>query len=408
MQIGKTNFQFARNLVLPEQEAAEINQLSHSKLAPTFSFSDEILLIVAREEIKIEPFHEQIFNSTVKNLIPDNEKPSPGQTIVTEMQCKTKTGKTPMIVAPVIAKVFDVEGASVIPMRVINLSPAPLIINKGRVLTRPSYAPPEFQQMPPNKETEAPPFSINSLGTKTPKQPIQSNDFQIGEEYNHLKREVLELVNEFRDTFALDGEKSGITTIMRHKIRTSDEEPVYRPQYCIPHVHQDKLDEEIDKMLEDDIIELSKSPYNSPIVVVPKKDGSLRLCVDFSALNKKIVADQYPLPVIGEVLENLANANVFSTLDALSGFWQVELEESSKEKTAFSTRTEHYHFTVLPFGLKDARNSFERAAITALSDLIGNSVLVYLDDLIIASKGTENHFQKLRKVLKKLQAANFT
>ena len=296
LQIGKTNFKFARNLVLPEQEAAEINQLSHYKLAPTFSFSDEILLIVAREKIKIEPFHEQIFNSTVKNLIPDNEKPSPGQTIVTEKQCKTKTGKTPMIVAPVIANVFDVEGASVIPMRVINLSPAPLIINKGRVLTRASYAPPEFQQMPPNEETEAPPFSINSLGTKTPKQPIQSNDFQIGEEYNYLKGEVLELVNEFRDIFALDGEKSGITTIMRHKIRTSDEEPVYRPQYRIPHVHQDKLDEEIDKMLEYDIIEPSKSPYNSPIVVVPKKDGSLRLCVDFRALNKKIVADRYPLP----------------------------------------------------------------------------------------------------------------
>ena len=87
-----------------------------------------------------------------------------------------------MIVAPVIANVFDVEGASVIPMRVINSSPAPLIINKGRVLTRASYAPPEFQQRPPKEEeSEAPPFSINSLGTKTPKQPIQSNDFQIGE-----------------------------------------------------------------------------------------------------------------------------------------------------------------------------------------------------------------------------------
>ena len=88
-------------------------------------------------------------------------------------------------------------------------------------------------------------------------------------------------------------------------------------------------------MLEDNIIEPSKSPYNSPIVVVPKKDGSLRLCVDFRAVNKKIVADRYPLPVMVKVLENLANANVFSTLDALSGFWQVELEESSKEKTAF-------------------------------------------------------------------------
>ena len=92
----------------------------------------------------------------------------------------------------------------------------------------------------------------------------------------------------------------------------------------------------------------------------------------------------------------------------VSGFWQVELEESSKEKTAFSTRTGHYHFKVLPFALKDAGYSFENAAMTALSEPIGNSVLVYLDELIMASKGTEDHFRKLRKVLEKLQSANFT
>ena len=111
---------------------------------------------------------------------------------------------------------------------------------------------------------------------------------------------------------------------------------------------------------------------------------------------------------MSEVLQNLANSDTFTTLDCMAGFWQISLDEDSKEKTAFSTREGHFHFNVLPFGLKDAGNSFERAAMAALADLVGNTVLVYLDDLIICSKGTEEHFRKLRKVLEKLRAANFT
>ena len=196
---------------------------------------------------------------------------------------------------------------------------------------------------------------------------------------------------------------------MTHKIRLEDETPVYRPQYRIPHVHQAALDKEVEQMRADGVISPSKSSYNSPIVVVPKKDGSLRLCVNcFRGLNKKIVEDRFPLPVMSEVLHNLASSDTFTTLDCMAGFWQITLDEDSKEKTAFSTREGHFHFNVLPFGLKDAGNSFERAAMAPQSDLVGNSVLVYLDDLIICSTGPEEHFRKLRKVLEKLRAANFT
>ena len=109
---------------------------------------------------------------------------------------------------------------------------------------------------------------------------------------------------------------------------------------------------------------------------------------------------------MSEVRQNLTNSD--TTLDCMAGFWQIALGDDSKEKTAFSTREGHFHFNVLPFGLKDAGNSFERAAMAALADFVGNTVIVNLDDLIICSKGTEEHFRKLRKVLEKLRAANFT
>ena len=134
LQIGRPTFNFERNLVFPEQEAKEINQITHPKLAPIF-LSDEVVLGIAQEEVKIAPLHEQIFNSIVKYLNPEHASPAPGQTTITEKQFKLGTGKSPLIVVPGIANVIDDFGSSLIPIRVMNLSAAPLIINKGRALT---------------------------------------------------------------------------------------------------------------------------------------------------------------------------------------------------------------------------------------------------------------------------------
>ena len=313
------------------------------------------------------------------------------------------------MVASGIANLSYGSDPNVIPMKVANISAAPKVLNKGRVLTSASHAPPEFEASF-EKNRSLPPESVNAINNAThaDKPPIQLEDFQVDENNEHVKELVKDLLNEFRQIFALPGEKRGVSTVMTHKIRLEDETPVYRPQYRIPHVYQATLDKEVGQMRADGVISASKSLYNLPIVVVPKKDGSLRLCVDFRGLNKKIVADRFPLPVMSEVLQNLANSDTFTTLDCMAGFWQIALDEDSKEKTAFSTREGHFHFNDLPFGLKDAGNSFERAAMAALADLVCNTMLVYLDDLIICSKGTEEHFRKLRKVFEKLRAANFT
>ena len=408
LQIGKTHLPFESNVFFTKEKTCAINKISGAKPIPLFSFSNEAFLATVEEASTIDPFHDQIIFVKLKNIKPDGEPPTPGRLVVSEKQCKTKNGKAPLMVASGIANLSDDSDPNVIPMKVANISAAPIVLNKGRVLTSDSYAPPEFEASF-EKSKPLPPESVNALSklTQSDKPPIQLEDFQVDEINEHVKEQVKDLLNEFRQIIALPGEKPGVTSVMTHKIRLEDQTPVYRPQYRIPHVHQAALDKEVEQMSADGVIFPSKSPYNSPIVVVPKKYGSLRLCVDFRGLNKKIVADRFPLPVMSEVLQNLSNSDTFTTLDCMAGFWQIPLEEDSKEKTAFSTRG-HFHFNVLPFGLKDAGNSFERAAMAELSDLVGNTVLVYLDDLIICSKDPEEHFRKLCKVLEKLCAANFT
>ena len=161
-------------------------------------------------------------------------------------------------------------------------------------------------------------------------------------------------------------------------------------------------------MLNDEVIRVSQSPYNSPLIVVPKPDGTIRPCVDFRKINHHVVLDRFPLPILGEILQSLSGNDVFSTLDCQSGFWQIELDEASKPITAFSTRTGHNEYNVLPFGLKDAAPSFERMITMTLSGLINISVLVYLDDIIVFSKGPEENLKTLEKVLERFSETGLT
>ena len=153
----------------------------------------------------------------------------------------------------------------------------------------------------------------------------------------------------------------------------------------------------------------SNSPWASPVVLVRKKDGSLRFCIDYRSLNLATKSDTFPLPRIDDLLDQLGNAKYFSTLDLAVGYWQVQMHPDLGEKTAFVTHQELYEFTVMPFGLKNAPAVFQwfmNKVFMGLNPENGRDfVAVYLDDVIIFSDTFEDHLAHLKQVLQCFSAA---
>ncbi|GFT62320.1 retrovirus-related Pol polyprotein from transposon 17.6 [Trichonephila clavipes] len=157
---------------------------------------------------------------------------------------------------------------------------------------------------------------------------------------------------------------------------------------------------------DNNVIGPSSSPWTSSIVLVKKKDGSARFCVDYHRLNDVTKKDSYPLPKIDDTLDTLAGNTWFSTLDLKSGYWQVELHPDDKEKTAFTTGQGLWQFKVIPFGLCNAPATFKRLMETVRGVLSYEACLVYLDDIIIVGCSFEEHLKNMRRVLQKLKEAN--
>ncbi len=200
----------------------------------------------------------------------------------------------------------------------------------------------------------------------------------------------------------------GHSSIVKHRIITTDELPVRKRPYRLSNDKQKFVDDEIQELLNNKIIQPSVSPWASPVVVVPKKDGSFRLCIDYRGLIAKTHLDAYPMPQIQEILESFHGAIVFSTLDLKRGYWQLEMEEDSIQKTAFVTSAGLFEFLHLPFGLKNSVASFQRLMETVLRDLKGMCCLVYIDDVVVYSKNEEEHIYDLTQVFQCLHSAGFT
>ena len=149
----------------------------------------------------------------------------------------------------------------------------------------------------------------------------------------------------------------------------------------------------------------STSPWASPIVLVRKKDGSTRFCVDYRKLNCLTRKDAYPIPKIDETLDTLAGAKLFSTLDLRSGYWQVQVNPEHRDKTAFCTPEGLFEFNVMPFGLCNAPATFQRLMDSVLAGLHWKTCLVYIDDIIVVGKSFDEHLCNLQAVLERLRRA---
>lgn len=202
-------------------------------------------------------------------------------------------------------------------------------------------------------------------------------------------------------------QRPGRTNLVQHQIHLLNQNPSRQRPYRVPERLVAPLKAEIGTMLELGVIEPSKSEWSSPIVIVPKKDDTLRICIDFRKLNAQSRFDAYPMPRIDDLLERIGQARYITTLDLCKGYWQVPLEEASRPYTAFRTPLGLYQFTVLPFGLHGAPATFQRLMDQVLRGCEEWSA-AYLDDVVIYSATWEDHLIHLKETLSKIQEAGLT
>ena len=205
--------------------------------------------------------------------------------------------------------------------------------------------------------------------------------------------------------FALDNTELGHTSLVQHRVDTGDHPPVKQLPRRLPFSRREKVTEFIDEMMRPGVVQPSTSVWANPIVLVPKRDGSLRFCVDYRKLNAITKKDVYPLPRIDDIL---GQARYFTTLDLASGFWQIEMDPATLEKSAFTTHCGLHELVRMPFGLCNAPATFQRLMQAVLSGLEWRVCFVYLDDILVCSRSFQEHLQHLNLVIERLRRAGLT
>ena len=212
------------------------------------------------------------------------------------------------------------------------------------------------------------------------------------------------LLLEYSDVFAENSSDYGRAHLVQRKLHTAEHPPIRQRVRRLPPSRRTEVQQLLKEMEEKNVIQPSCSPWASPIVLVRKKDGSTRFCVDFRKVNSITTKDAYPLPRVDDTLDAFTGSQWFSTLDLISGYWQVEVDPADREKTAFCTTEGLFEFRVMPFGLCNAPVTFQRLMDTALAGEWRRSV-VYLDDIIIPGKTFHEHLSNLGIVFEHLRKA---
>ena len=179
--------------------------------------------------------------------------------------------------------------------------------------------------------------------------------------------------------------------------------PISKAPYRMAPAELKELQAQLQELLDKGFIRPSYSPWGAPVLFVKKKDGTLRMCIDYRELNKVTIKNKYPLPRIDDLFDQLKGAAVFSKIDLRSGYHQLKIKDSDVPKSAFRTRYGHYEFLVMPFGLTNAPAAFMDLMNRVFSEYLDKFVIVFIDDILIYSKDQEEHKEHLRITLQTLQ-----
>uniref|UniRef100_A0A0P4ZJF0 RNA-directed DNA polymerase n=2 Tax=Daphnia magna TaxID=35525 RepID=A0A0P4ZJF0_9CRUS len=237
--------------------------------------------------------------------------------------------------------------------------------------------------------------------------PIESREpIVISEVDPEFQAPLSQLLNDFHDLFASKDSELGNTNLIKHTIDTEGRGPIRQRPYRVTNNQRKLLEDKVQEMLDAKVIRYSQSPWASPVVLVEKKNGEIRFCVDYRKLNSITKKDSFPMPRIDETLDKLYGKKFFTTLDLASGYWQIQVHDPDIEKTAFVVENNLYEFERMAFGLCNAPATFQRLMNYVLRDVLGNKALVYLDDVIIFSDTFESHLNDIREIFNLLKAAN--
>ncbi len=286
--------------------------------------------------------------------------------------------KSPLIVAN---SVVSSQGESPgMPIRVLNPSRESITVYRGTKISRVEGL----------CETET--VIVGEIGqdadriTVVPDTPREKQELLRGVVENagkdltpHQRSQLYNLLLGYSDVFAGSSADLGRTGKLKHHIDTGTSAPIRQHPRRVPPARREEVSKLLKEMKDRDVIQPSTSPWASPVVLVRKKDGSLRFCVDYRKVNAITRKDAYPLPRIDDSLDALSRAKWFSTIDLLSGYWQVEMSEEDQEKTAFCTQDVLFEFKGMPFGLCNAPALMN----LTLAGLQWSSCLVYMDDVVI-------------------------
>lgn len=280
-------------------------------------------------------------------------------------------------------------------VRVINTTDDIKLVNRNKLITEDlsNYTAQSFEKVENTPERTS--LLTNIIKQNTP-------------HYAHEK--LLPLCTEFADIFALESDRMTVNNFYTQKLRIKDNDPVYIKNYRLPYNQKSEVYSQVEKLLANDFIEPSTSNFNSPIILVPKPamNGTKRwrMCLDYRQVNKKLIADRFPLPRIDDILDSLGRAKYFSIVDLFQGFHQIPIHADSRDITSFSTDKGSYRWKVLPFGLNISPNSFSRMMAIAFTGITPEQAFLYLDDIIIIGHNEEHHLNNIRKVFEIMRKFN--
>ena len=221
------------------------------------------------------------------------------------------------------------------------------------------------------------------------------------------RKALTQLMVQKSNVFALTDKELGQTDLVEHSIELSDSTPIRTAPRRLPYALRSELEDELQKLLDIGCIEPSSSSFASGLVLLRKKDGGLRVCVDYRGINKKTIPDCYPIPRIDDLIDTVGRCGgkIFSTLDLMKGYHHIKMTSESKEKTAFTCHLGLFQYRRMPFGLTNAPATFQRLMNKLFCGPKWKFLFVYLDDLLIVSQSFQEHIEHVKQVLNQLEEA---